>query len=267
MRDRPGYVSFLILLSLFLSAPAWAETGKELFEKECAGCHTIGGGDSGGPDLKGVAGMRPADWLERIIVEPDKLTADKDPVHLGLVKKYGGEMPTLGISRKDARKIIAYLREVSPAAPSVPLSGTAPPPETASKPADTPVTPELVALGKALFTGGRPFANGGAPCAACHGFRHSGAAGGVLAADLSARAEAVGEQGLRGMLKSLNFPIMRKSYADKPLTEEEIVALVVFTKDAVARKAPPHGTYFPAAGVGVFVCLIAGLTLYKRRIR
>jgi hypothetical protein len=69
------------------------------------------------------------------------------------------------------------------------------------------------------------------------------------------------------MLKSLNFPIMRKSYADKPLTEEEIVALVVFTKDAVARKAPPHGTYFPAAGVGVFVCLIAGLTLYKRRIR
>jgi hypothetical protein len=129
------------------------------------------------------------------------------------------------------------------------------------------VTPELVALGKAFFTGGKPFANGGAPCAACHGFADSGVAGGVLADDLSARAEATGEQGWRGMLTSLNLPIMRKAYAGKPLTEEEITALSVFAKDAAARKAPPAGTVFPAAGVGVFACLIAGLTLYKRRIR
>lgn len=266
MSDRRGFVSLLILLPLFLSAPAWADSGKELYEKECAGCHTIGGGDSGGPDLKGVAGTRPADWLERIIVEPDKMTADKDPVHLALVKKYGGEMPNLGISRKDARKIIAYLQEVSPAAPTMaPSSGASSPAEP--KPADTPATPELVALGKALFTGGKPFANGGAPCTACHGFGDSGVAGGVLAADLSARAEAAGEQGMRGMLKSLNFPNMRRAYAGKPLTEEEITALAVFAKDAAARKASPSGTYFPAAGVAVFACLIAGLTLYKRRVR
>jgi hypothetical protein len=69
------------------------------------------------------------------------------------------------------------------------------------------------------------------------------------------------------MLKSLNFPIMRKIYADKPLTGEEITALAVFAKDAVARKSPPAGMYYPAMGVGVFVCLIAGLTLYKRRVR
>jgi mono/diheme cytochrome c family protein len=267
MRDRPGFPSLLILLPLLISAPAWADSGKELFDKECAGCHTIGGGDAGGPDLKGVTGTRPAAWLERIIVEPDKLTADKDPVHLALVKKYGGEMPNLGVSRKDARKIIAYLREGSPAAPTAARSGAAPPAEPASKPADTPVTPELVALGKAFFTGGKPFANGGAPCAACHGFADSGVAGGVLADDLSARAEATGEQGWRGMLTSLNLPIMRKAYAGKPLTEEEITALSVFAKDAAARKAPPAGTVFPAAGVGVFLCLIAGLTLYKRRIR
>ena len=40
-----------------------------------------------------------------------------------------------------------------------------------------------------------------------------------------------------------------------------------FSKDAVARKAAPAGTYYPVTGVVVFVCLIAGLTLYKRRIR
>ncbi len=129
------------------------------------------------------------------------------------------------------------------------------------------VTPELVARGRALFTGGIPFANGGAPCAGCHGFGVAAVPGGNLAADLSARTEAAGERGFRGMLKNPNFPVMRKIYADKPLTEEEITALVAFSKDAVARKATPAGMYYPATGVGVFVCLIVGLTLYKRRVR
>jgi mono/diheme cytochrome c family protein len=274
-------MSLLLILPLLVSTPAWGDSGKELFEKECAGCHTIGGGDSGGPDLKGVAGKRPAEWLERIIVEPDKLTADKDPVQLSLVKKYASEMPNLGVSRKDARKIVAYLQSLSPAAPAAtkaPATAAGKPPaaaagETASPvepetiPAETVATPELVAQGKALFTGGTPFANGGAPCAACHGFGDSGITGGTLAVDLSKRIEAVGEQGFRGMLKTLNFPIMRRIYASRPLTEEETTALVAFSRDAVARKASAAGNYYPATGVGIFVCLIAGLTLYKRRIR
>jgi mono/diheme cytochrome c family protein len=264
MRTRPGGLSLLFILPLFLSAPAWADSGKELFEKQCAGCHTIGGGDSGGPDLKGVAGKRSAAWLERVIVEPDKLTADKDPTQLGLVKQYGGEMPNLGISHNDAKRIIAFLQEVSPATSS---SGTAPPAEKALKPVETVVTPELVAQGKSLFTGGKPFANGGAPCTACHSFGYSGVTGGNLAIDLGKRIEGIGEQGFRGMLRSANFPIMRKIYADKPLTEGEITSLVIFAKDAVARKATPAGMYYPATGVGVFVCLIVGLTLYKRRFR
>jgi len=264
MRERPVYFPFLLLLVIFLSTPARADTGKELFEKECAGCHTVGGGDSGGPDLKGITGKRPADWLERVIVEPDKLAADRDPIQLELVKRYGGEMPNLGMSRKDAKKIIAFLQGVSPSTSS---SGTAPPAEPSPKPAETVATPELVARGRALFTGGIPFANGGAPCAGCHGFGVAGVPGGNLAVDLGARAEAAGEQGFRGLLKSLNFPIMRQMYADKPLTDEEITALVAFSKDAVARKTVPAGTYFPVAGVVVFACLIVGLTLYKRRIR
>ncbi len=264
MRKRPDYILLLLILVIFFSAPAWADSGKELFEKECAGCHTIGGGDSGGPDLKGVAGRRSAAWLERVIVEPDKLTADRDPIQSGLVKQYGGEMPNLGMSRKDAKKIIAFLQDVSPVPSS---SGAAPPSEPSPNPMETVVTPGLVARGKALFTGGIPFANGGAPCTACHGFGVAGVPGGTLAVDLSARTEAAGERGFRGVLKSLNFPIMRKIYADKPLTDEEITALVVFAKDAVARKTGPAGTYYPMTGVVLFACLIVGLTLYKRRIR
>jgi mono/diheme cytochrome c family protein len=264
MRTRPGVLSLLFILPFFLSGPAWADSGKELFEKECSGCHTIGGGDSGGPDLKGITGMRTADWLERIIVEPDKLTADKDPIHLALVKQYGGEMPNLGISRKDAKKIIAYLQDVSPVPSS---SGAAPAAEPAPKPVETAVTHELVAQGRALFTGGIPFANGGAPCTGCHGFGYAGVPGGNLAVDLGMRIEGVGEQVFRRMLKSLNFPVMRKMYADKPLTDAEITALVVFAKDAVARKAAPAGSFYPATGIVVFACLVVGLTLYKRRVR
>jgi mono/diheme cytochrome c family protein len=264
MRARRGY-PFLLLLCLALPAPAFADSGKELFERECAGCHTLGGGDSAGPDLKGVAGRRTAAWLERVIVEPDKLAADKDPVQLELVKRFGGEMPNLGVSRHDARKIVAFLQGVSP--PAAPSGAAAPPAEPAPAPAETVVTPELVARGKALFTGAKRFANGGAPCSGCHAFGISGTAGGALAVDLSDRIEAAGERGFRGMLKSLNFPIMRQVYADRPLTEEEIDALVAFSKDAVARKAARAGSYFPTAGVAVFACMLAGLALYKRRIR
>lgn len=262
-RERPGRFFLLLLLVILLPAPAWADSGRELFEKECSGCHTIGGGDSGGPDLKGITGKRPADWIERVIVEPDKLTADKDPIQLGLVKKYGGEMPNLGMRREDAKKIAAYLQGVSPGT----SPGTAPPSGPVPKPAETAATPELVAKGRALFTGGKPFANGGAPCAGCHGLGIAGVPGGNLAVDLGARAEAAGEQGFRGRLKSLNFPIMRRMYADKPLTDEEIAALVAFSRDAVARKMVPAGTYYPATGVVLFACLVVGLTLYKRRIR
>jgi mono/diheme cytochrome c family protein len=264
MRARPGSFALLLIPVIFFTAPAWADSGKELFEKECSGCHTIGGGDSGGPDLKGITGKRPADWLERVIVEPDKLTADKDPIQLGLVKQYGGAMPNLGMSRKDAKKIIAFLQEVSQASSS---SGASPPAEPSPKPVETVATPELVAQGRGLFTGGKPFANGGAPCVGCHGFAVAGVSGGNLAVDLSARVEAAGEQGFRGMVKSLNFPIMRRMYADAPLTDAEITALVAFSKDAVARKTVPGRPYYPVTGVVIFVCLIAGLMLYKRRIR
>jgi mono/diheme cytochrome c family protein len=264
VRERPVRFFLPLFLVISLSSPVWADSGKELYEKECSGCHTIGGGDSGGPDLKGITGKRPADWLERVIVEPDKLTSGKDPVQLGLVKQYGGEMPNLGISRKDAKKIIAYLQDVSAGAST---SGAASPAEPAPKPAETVATPELIAQGRALFTGGKRFANGGAPCTGCHGFGYAGVPGGSLAVDLGMRIEGIGEQRFRGMLKSLNFPIMRKMYEDRPLTDGEITALVAFSKDAIARKTAPAGPYYPVVGGVIFLCLIAGLTLYKRRIR
>ncbi len=261
---NPGRIlNFFIALLVLLtgSFPAWADQGKDLFDKQCAGCHSIGGGDGGGPDLKGVAAERSHEWLESLITGPNKLTANKDLVQAELVKKYGYEMPNLGISHEDARKIIAYLSSPNGA-------GAAAASPAGEQPA-VAVTPELIAQGKALFTGSTRFAKGGAPCISCHPFTYPGITGGKLSsADLSKSYQKMGDAGMQGALKALKFPIMKKVYADRPLADDEIAALMALFKDSATQKGGGGRPIpFPLMSGGLFVVLLLGLTLYKRRIR
>jgi len=252
--------TLLLLTFAAICSAAWADQGKELFDKQCGGCHSIGGGDGGGPDLKGVTGKRTHEWLESVIIEPNKLTANKDPIQAGLVKKYGFEMPNLGIGHEDALKIITYLSGADG-------GGAA----TASPPVGEQLavvsTPELVAQGKALFTGSKRLTKGGAPCLSCHPFTYPGIAGGSLSvADLSNSYQKMGDSGMKGALKALKFPTMKKIYADRPLTDDEIAALMALFKDSAVQKSSAGSTPFPLLGAGLFVCLIVVLILYKRRI-
>ena len=254
------YTPFLLILAVICPV-AWADQGKDLFDKQCAGCHSIGGGDGGGPDLKGVTEKRPADWLVRVIIEPDKLTATKDPTQAELVKKFGFEMPNLGISPDDAKKITAYLTTACGAAAS---PTTAP----ATTTTETVVTPELIVKGKALFTGSARLTKGGAPCLSCHPFSYPGITGGNLSnADLGKSYQKMGDAGMKGALKALKFPTMKKIYVDKPLTDDEITALMALFKDSAAQKSGGSSSLFPLAGGVLFVLLLLGLSLYKRRIR
>ncbi len=251
------------LLLLLAAGPALADSGKELFEKQCSGCHTIGGGDGAGPDLKGVGSRRSADWLLRLIVEPDKLAADKDPVQVELVKKYGSEMPNLGVSREDAQKIASFLQGGTDAAGA---SAAAP---AAAEPAkETVPTKELLAAGTALFTGKTPLSKGGPPCVACHALRYPGINGGALAKDLTGIYGKMGEPGVRGALKALSFPIMKKAYADRPLSEDETTALTALFRDAndASKRQEPVSDPYPAAGLGFFALCIVAAIIYKRRI-
>lgn len=253
------FTALLVMLASSLSVQA--DQGKDLFDKQCAGCHTIGGGDGGGPDLKGVVAKRSHEWLESVIIEPDKLTANKDPIQAELVKKYGYEMPNLGIGHEDALKIITYLSGAGGAGTTaaVPPVGE----QTAAV-----VTPELIATGKALFIGSTRLAKGGAPCISCHPSTYPGIAGGNLSiANLSTSYKKMGDTGMRGALTSLKFPTMRKIYADRPLTDEEIAALMALFKESPALNGGGCPVSFPVMGGGLFVLLLLGLTLYKRRIR
>lgn len=91
-------------------APIHLDLGKYLFTKQCAACHTIGMGDKIGPDLLGVTLTRDHDWLVRMIREPEKLIAEKDPIATGLFEKYKQvRMPKLPVGNEDMAALMKFL--------------------------------------------------------------------------------------------------------------------------------------------------------------
>ncbi|HKG59683.1 MAG TPA: SCO family protein [Pyrinomonadaceae bacterium] len=87
------------------------DKGKYLFATRCAACHTIGNGDKVGPDLLGVTSVRERAWLSRMIMEPDKLIDEKDPIATSLFKKYREiRMPRLGLPEADVNTLIEFMK-------------------------------------------------------------------------------------------------------------------------------------------------------------
>jgi len=90
------------------------EQGKYLFFTECAPCHTIGGGESIGPDLKGLTKIRDPQWLKKIIQAPEKLLDEGDPLANALLKKYKNvRMPNLHFDDSATNLLIAYMERQS----------------------------------------------------------------------------------------------------------------------------------------------------------
>jgi protein SCO1/2 len=112
-------------LKSFAEVPARLklDRGQYTFANHCAACHTIGGGDHFGPDLKGVTARRGHDWLARYIVSPEKVRQGNDPIVLALRAKYKSVvMPSLDLGADDARVLIDYIARQSGA--SGPTEGT-----------------------------------------------------------------------------------------------------------------------------------------------
>lgn len=86
--------------------------GQYLYRTRCASCHTFGGGDRLGPDLKGVVAARPRDWLVRWLKEPNKMIAEKDPLAMELMARYRNlPMPNLSLNDDDAAALIHYMEQ------------------------------------------------------------------------------------------------------------------------------------------------------------
>jgi protein SCO1 len=91
-----------------------ADRGAYLFRTRCAACHTIGQGDSVGPDLQGVTNIRSKAWLTQFIERPDKLISEHDPVATSLYNKYKQvQMPNLRLGDPDVAALLTYLETKS----------------------------------------------------------------------------------------------------------------------------------------------------------
>ena len=254
----PAALFLIATVIIFFSAStrAAAQTGRgdTVFEAKCRACHTIGGGRSVGPDLKGVSERREHSWLISFITTPDKLILQGDSIAQQLVKEYNLPMPNLSISDADAEAILEYIATYSPSAP--PPTSTPPTPPVSTPPTTTPITYDANA-GTDLFTGRLAFRNGGPACLSCHNINAAGTiGGGTVGKDLSDVYSVMGEAALTSILKTTPFPIMTDIYSVKPLTEDEISAVLAFLKDA--SEAPSTSSQNPSL---FFIIGIAGAAI------
>jgi protein SCO1/2 len=103
------------------------EPGKYLFFTQCSPCHTIGGGESIGPDVRGLTKIRDPQWFRKIIQVPETLLDDGDPLANALLKKYKGvRMPNLHFSDSATDVLIRYIEERSAALDAADRAAVAP---------------------------------------------------------------------------------------------------------------------------------------------
>lgn len=117
--------------------------------------------------------------------------------------------------------------------------------------------------GEALFSGTAAFAQGGAPCLACHGIAGAGlgmAGGASFGPDLTAIFDEYGAEGVAGVLESLSFPSMDPIYATRPLTVEEQADVGAFLAE-VAGRSPLHAGGQVAGHVAIGLAVLVGLLI------
>ena len=244
-------VSLTVLGAAAGPSPAMAQaSGQALFEQKCAACHTIGTERLIGPGLAGVTARRDRAWLKQFIIEPDRMLASGDSIAASLLLEYEIPMPNLGTTDAEAEALISFLSGAEAAASES---------ETTTLPQ---ATEEQILMGRDLFQGTRRFANGGPTCNSCHEVTNDAViGGGILASELTTVFSRLGGPGVRAILGSPPFPVMERAYEDRPLTDEEVVALVGFLQRAdeehELHQPRDYGIKLVGAGVVGTVLLLA----------
>jgi len=96
--------------------PGWdkvnasAAKGKEVFDSNCASCHTFGKGAAAGPDLLGVTHRDTPEWTANFITAPENMVKS-DPHAKELMNKYLVQMPNMHLKPEDVQSINAYFRQ------------------------------------------------------------------------------------------------------------------------------------------------------------
>jgi mono/diheme cytochrome c family protein len=264
-RARPHRLLLGVALAALVAAAApdaraQAPEGKALFEQSCASCHTIGGGDTAGPDLEGVVGRAGEERTRAFIATPEQVIASGDPEVDALVERFGGvQMPNLGLSDAQVDSLVAYLAAQEPGEGE----GAGGDGEEPLVPSPGPAAEGDAGAGRHLYTGEQHFENGGPSCMSCH--QLSGAdipVGGRVGPDLTDAYEKYGgATGIIPVLASMPFPSMQPVYRGHELTSQEQADLAAFLATTVGAEPRDDETWLLVlAGIGVTV-LALGLML------
>jgi mono/diheme cytochrome c family protein len=192
-----------------------------------------------------------------------------DPEAVALAEAYPGLiMPDNPLSDDQIRSILAYVRELESGAAAAGVTPSQAPAKPARK-----VTQEDVLTGRELFQGNIRFAERGPTCNSCHHVKNDAViGGGILAKELTSVFSTMGAGGVRSILGQPPFAVMEQAYRDKPLTEDEVHALVAFLQDADEQQSfqqpRDYGVRLAGTGVvGVALLLGAYALVFHRRKR
>jgi len=239
-----------------------AAAGQQVFQNNCAACHTVGKGALVGPDLKGVTTRRPHEWLEQWISAPDAMLAKKDPYATNLLHQFHDvEMPNLGLSAADVDAVIAYLATGG-------AGGSA---ASATEAASAPAVLGNAEAGKELFTGVKRYANGGPPCMACHSAGGIGSlGGGQLAPDLTSVVSRFGgASAVDAFVAGTPTPTMKAVWSKQPLTPQERANVVAFLSQAAVTERPAAAIWQLGglAALGAVILLVIAAIRWQNRLR
>ena len=226
-----GRVAAFAILALSILHPGTAraaqdpaDQGLEIFQSWCSPCHTIGGGTLIGPDLAGLGDRRAEEWIIGYVQHSQQYVEAGDSTAVALFNEFNRiVMPDQPFSEGEIRAIIALTREGAYA------SSAQPPPLQEA-------TEAQILLGQELFQGLTRFANSGPTCNSCHEVTNDAViGGGILAAELTTAFSKWTGPGLQAIIRSPPYPVMQLAYRNKPLTDEEVTALVGFLQRADAE--------------------------------
>lgn len=249
----------VVLPTVASAAGADAEAGRKIFQQHCTACHTVGGGNLVGPDLKGVTAKRPREWLKFWISAPDAMLAGKDPIAMALLHEFHEvPMPNLHLGASDVNAVLAYLETTAPGTPAQPAASA-----TAAR--------GDAEIGKDLFTGVAGFHNGGPPCMACHSVAGIGAlGGGQLGPDLTDVVMRFGgAAATAAFVGGSPTPTMSAIWSIHPLTAEERENVVAFLAQATVKERPPEAIWQLAglAVLGLVFLLAIAAGIWRHRLR